>query len=258
MLAAGLERYDPIEAYRLDLMESERTNVQDKEAALSYVRNATAFEIMSPNDLERDFPAITNAVNHLNEPTETALPRLAELLKRHGKSVAGVMRKALDGRSPEDWPDGSLPNLFGDIQRSQVLFDRHIVYPELPEEVETGKLALAFDRKRRVLLINDRMEVRGKGYELLQRLADEHLRNLSLGKHPLDHETLSVGSLCDALNLDTEDAVRRIIMRTRGTLARKFTSAGLDPEQGSNLIENLPWHGYRLLPEKIVVLLVSN
>ena len=256
ILSAGLERHDPAEAYRLELMEGERTRVQDKEAALSYVRNAARFEVMSATDLEREFPAIATAVSHLDEPVEAALPRLAGLLKRHGKSVADVMRKALDGRSAENWPDGSLPNLFGDLQRGQVLSDPNVEHSRVPIEVE--KLNLALDRTRSILRINDRIEVRGKSYELLRHLADEHLRNLSLGVHPFDHETLTAGALCGALNLETEEAVRRRVMNTRNLLARKFASAGLDPEQGRELIENLPWLGYRLVPDRVVVLMKSD
>lgn len=40
ILGAGLEQFDPAEAYRVDLMTGERKRVIDKEVALSYVRAA--------------------------------------------------------------------------------------------------------------------------------------------------------------------------------------------------------------------------
>ncbi len=73
MLAAGLKEFDPDVDYRTDLMKGVRTKVQDKEVALSYVRNALGFEAITPLDLEQHFPEILSAVRHLNAPAPTAL-----------------------------------------------------------------------------------------------------------------------------------------------------------------------------------------
>ncbi len=48
MLAAGLKEFDPDVDYRTDWMKGVRTKVQDKEVALSYVRNALGFEAITP------------------------------------------------------------------------------------------------------------------------------------------------------------------------------------------------------------------
>ena len=68
VLAAKLEQYDPEEAYRVDLIAGRRSSVRDKEIALSYVRMALGFEVMTPVELERRFSEIVNAVDHLGEP----------------------------------------------------------------------------------------------------------------------------------------------------------------------------------------------
>jgi hypothetical protein len=98
VLAAGLDAQDPGEAYRCDLMEGARSTAQDKEFAMSYLRNALFFETAAPEDLVRRFPTILAAVTHTGEPTATSLPRLAEMLVRHGQSVSGAMRSVLEGR----------------------------------------------------------------------------------------------------------------------------------------------------------------
>ena len=95
ILAAGLEAHDPNEAYRLDLMTGTRERVQDKEVALSYVRKAIGYEFLTGNDLLTCCPTILDAVNCLGDPPEAALKRIAALLRRHGHSVAGVMRENL-------------------------------------------------------------------------------------------------------------------------------------------------------------------
>ncbi len=50
ILAAGLERFDPADSYAVDLLTGRRDRVQHREIALSYVRNALAFEVMEPAD----------------------------------------------------------------------------------------------------------------------------------------------------------------------------------------------------------------
>ena len=99
ILSAGLERYDPAEAYKVDLLEDVRTGVVDREVALSYLRNAQAFEHMHPSDLERLFPPVASAVGSVGHPPETALDLITKLLNRHGKGVAGVIRAATEKKS---------------------------------------------------------------------------------------------------------------------------------------------------------------
>ena len=121
VLASGMARHDPGEAYAKDLLEAPRDAVVDRELSMSYLRNALAFEVMAPQDLEARFPDVLSAVSHLQLSPDVALSRISELLKRHGAAVSGAMREALKVRTAEDYPEGSLPRLFGDIQRAQAL-----------------------------------------------------------------------------------------------------------------------------------------
>lgn len=253
ILAAGLESQDPAEAYRVELMNGVRKAVQDKEAALSYVRNAMGFEAMTPSDLEGRFPPILDAVEHLDEPTETALSRLTDLLRRHGSAVAGVMRKSLEGKRPDQFPKDSLPFLYGDLQRETFFIShRQPIMDPIPEQ-DLGKLTLAFDERRKRLTINDAIEVKGADYGLLLHLAKEHLRAAGLGLDPLDYPLITARKLARALQLESEEAVRRRVMRARSTLAKYATSAGLYPQRAKELVENLPSRGYRLAPEMVIV-----
>jgi 7-cyano-7-deazaguanine synthase in queuosine biosynthesis len=95
VLAAGLQRFDPEEAYKVDLMEGARDSVVDREIALSFLRNAQAFEHMTPTELVQVFPAVLDAVGHLGHPPEATLELIARLLQRHGTGVADVMRETL-------------------------------------------------------------------------------------------------------------------------------------------------------------------
>ena len=116
MLSIGPERFDPKDAYRVDLMLDARPNGIDREMALSYVRNAVLLENATPDALIRNFPVVLDAVNHLDNPQDTALSMIADLLNRHGKAVTSVMRQTLESKSPGEFPEQSLPRLYGEMQ----------------------------------------------------------------------------------------------------------------------------------------------
>lgn len=253
MLAAGLEAVDPAEAYRVDLMKGVRTAVQDKEVALSYMRNAHGYEFITPVELEQHFPEVLRAVEYLNGPSDTAMSRVTDLLKRHGISVTSVMRNTMKNKSPDQFPENSLPNLYGDSQRSVAFSGSAIVLTERIDESQTQALELIFDRKRKSVVIDNAIDLGGATYHLLLVLADEHLSAAGKGLAPLDYPPMYAGQLCEVLGLETEEAVRRRISRARSTLGNKFTSAGKDANLGKDLIENLPGKGYRLAPDKVVV-----
>ncbi len=251
MLAAGLAGHDPEEAYRLDLMTSPRERVQDKEVALSYVRSAFAYEAINETELVAQFPAILHAVESLGEPPDTALRRIVDLLKRHGSSVATAMRDAMSSTSLEPAPIDSLLDLYGAAQRRQ-LFPTTPVAPK-PQEEPEQVFDIVIDKKRKVLWINDTVEVTGAGFNLLNMLAVAFLRGAGQGLDPLDFPTLGAGKLAVGAGLQDEAAVRQGVSRTRTLLGAKFESAGLDPEDGKILIENIPWSGYRLRPDRVRV-----
>ena len=255
VIAAKLEAQDPEEAYRRDVLHDARLSVQDKEIALSYLRNALFFETMAPVELERRFPAILGAVEHVGEPAGTSLPRLTDLLARHGRSVTGVIRAAFEGRRPDQFPEDSLPWMFGEIQRGVATADGSdsAVIPMASAASEPARIELAFDRARGKLLIDGAIEIGGVDGALLLLLADAHLGGVGQGLDPLDQPTVNSAKLCDALRLADEGAVRKRINRARGQLGRKFESAGRDPDHARQIIENIPWHGYRLDHERVTV-----
>ncbi len=251
MLAAGLAAHDPKEAYRFDLMTSPRERVQDREVALSYVRSAVAYEAMDEVELVSRYPAILNAVDSLGDPPDTALRRIVELLKRHGSSVATVMRSEMSTQRVEPFPANSLPDLYGITQRSQLFAPQPITAEPHIETKETFELVI--DKKRKVLQINDAILMKGAGFCLLSVLAAEFLKGAGQGLDLLDYPTLGASKIATCVGLQDEAAVRQSVSRTRTLLGAKFASAGFDPEDGKDLIENLPWKGYRLRPDRVRV-----
>lgn len=253
LLSAGMERFDPGEAYRMSLMDDPRHGAIDREIALSYLRNALAFEHMRPTDLECAFPAVLDAVNHLDKPATTAIEMIASLLNRHGAGVARVMRQTLSNNVGESFPQGSLPRLFGDVQRPVIL--PTVQTPAtLPMAGEQETLVMQIGKSDGAVSFDPAVALRSRATAaLLTVLAEEWLAGAGEGLPPLDYPLIRAQDLAQRLGLGGEEAVRRRVNRARKQLEAAFDSAGLDPDLGGRLIENLPWHGYRLTPDMVTV-----
>jgi 7-cyano-7-deazaguanine synthase in queuosine biosynthesis len=251
VLAAGLARYDPAEAYRVDLLDGARSGVVDREIALSYLRNAQAFEHMTKEDLERHFPAVLDAVNHLQQPPDTALSMIRDLLARHGSGVAGAMRAITRQRSPDDFPENSLPRLYGEVQR-QVLLPAVDAAPSHHSDLDVLKVEID-GAERRVTIGSHVTFHRNATADLLIVLAEEWLSGAGQGLDPLDFPLIKTTDLAQRLKVADDEAVRRRVLNARRLLKQRFASAGLDPDMGAGMIENIPWQGYRLSPDRVSV-----
>ena len=253
MLAAGLQAWDAAEAYKIDLMTGERTQATDREIALSYVRNAGFFERATSDAIVREFPAVVDAVSHLGEPAAMALRKITALLQRHGAAVSRVMRREMEARAINDWPSSSLPRLYAEYEAARLSGAALDVTPVASLPVES-KVVLTFDSSKQRAILADHVEIRpGATHKLLWALAERHLEASGRGLDPLDYPATSVQELTDILGYAEEGNVRQRVKRSRTELTREFETAGLDMDIGSNIIENVLGHGYRLNPEMIEV-----
>ncbi len=253
ILSKGLEHLDSEEAYRVDLIRDARPNITDREMALSYVRNAQFFEHTVPEQLTQHFPIILEAVNYLDNPPGTALSTLTRLLNRHGNAVMSVMRKASGAQSPLDFPEQSLPRLFGSLQSSVGLATLPVAsVGDDPEPLKP--VTIEIDQTTELIVVDERLEFRKNAtFDLLMVLAEEWLRSIGKGLDPMDYPCIQSGELAKKLGVASDETVRRRVQTARRTLAKGFESAGLSVDKPEELIENLPWHGYRLAPDRVIV-----
>ena len=256
MFAAGLERYDPEEAYKVDLMDGLRENAVDREIALSYVRSAVAYENLSYTQLEQNHPEISRAVAHLDEPEETSLKRLTALLRRHGTGVAGVLHKTLETRPIDEFEEHTLPRMFGEIKSKRLIGNLENASETPITESDPEMFKMNFEAAGKKLVINGVIEITARATcDLLFALAKDHLRGAGQGLDFEDYPMLTAYELANALGLADDSNVRRRISRSRGFLRQTFDSAGYSHEDADALIETLPRFGYRLAPERVKVLI---
>ncbi len=253
ILAAGLSKFDPEEAYRVALMKDSREGAVDRETALSFVRNAHAFEHMTPPELERLFPAVLDAVNYLDQPPETTLSMITDLLRRHGTGVSNVMRQTLANETVETFADNSLPRLYGDAQR-QVVLPAVRSEPVNQTSEQAQALLIEIDEPRCIVVLDRKIEIaRNVTADLLIELSKSWLTGAGKGLPPLDFPLLQATRLADRFGLDGEEAVRRRVLNARNLLTRRLVSCGFEASLGKDIIENIPWRGYRLAPDRVVV-----
>jgi len=134
----------------------------------------------------------------------------------------------------EPFPANSLPDLYGSAQRDQLFAPLPIT--EKPHIETKEGFEMVIDKRRKVLRINDAIQMNGSGFNLLSVLAAEFLKGAGQGLEPLDYPTLDVSKLATRTGLHDEAAVRQSVSRTRTLLGRKFASAGFDPQDGRDLI----------------------
>jgi hypothetical protein len=146
-----------------------------------------------------------------------------------------------------------LPRLYGDVQSA-------ISLPSVaPERSETGEsqltpLTIEFDEERTAVTIEGRVELaRNAPSELMILLAKRWLAAAGQGLEPLDYPYIDADTMARELGIDGGAAVRQRINRARILLVDRFRSAGLDVSGAKVLIENNPWHGYRLAPDRVIV-----
>jgi hypothetical protein len=243
VFAAGCGRHDPGEMYDVDLLGGERLGA-DRELALAYVRNARAWRSMTPEVLIRRHPEVTRALDGLEIEPGQGAKSVAKLCARHGQAVTAVMeqalRDALEHRSPD-----CLVALYAAAD--------HAVPPpvEAPAPAPArDRLLVEIDAARKAARLGGRHLLRGASFAALAPLAEEHLKSLGTGCAPEDFALLTARRLLDLWGMADESSVRRRIKALRGD----FESAGAeDPE----IVENLPWQGYRLKPEAVTVRRVS-
>lgn len=243
VLAAGCARDDPAEMYAVDLLSGDRLGA-DRELALAYVRNARAWRSMTSEILVRHHPEFTRALAGLDiEPSQGA-KSIAGLCARHGQAVTTIMENALR-EAPEDRSAQSLVALYAAADHAP----RPAVDPPAPTPA-CDRLLVEIDTARKAARLGGCVLLRGVGFEALSPLAEANLESLGAGRAPEDFALMKAARLLEIWKMADESSVRRRIQMLR----RSFASAGAeDPE----IIENLPWYGYRLKPEAVTVRRVS-
>lgn len=258
-LAAGLEDEDPAEAYAVDPLEGPREKAPQREMALGYVRNARAYASISDEEFLASFGELQRAARGLDLPAGAAMERLVNLHRKHGRAVSRVLAQRLAAvagsrRDPAD-PDSLVMmagrDVFAGGAGEEAAAAVAVVgKTDAPPPPVMRTLTLGADG--RSAMIAGLGSVKGSSAEVLHRLATDHLLAVGDGLAPEDHPFVPSRRLAADWNI-SEEGVRRRVLRLRNEIAALPLGAGAAAPDAQEIVESIPWQGYRLAPDTVRV-----
>ncbi|MEL7469613.1 MAG: 7-cyano-7-deazaguanine synthase [Pseudomonadota bacterium] len=255
MLAAGLAHEDPVVDYKTDLLAEPITDTQDRELALAYVRAARRYRELDERSFLVNFPEVTRAMDALGQDRKAGLQRLLALHNRHGTGISeivdGMLADRLAPKGTATLEDDTLLTLIGQERfapRQPLLMDTHEQVPVVHSKPDLIVVKLIDAPRGTRVEIEGLGDFTGAAAEVLMTLAEQFLAARGGGLAPEDHPLMKGGKLAEAWDLESEEGVRKRIQSVRSLIAKRAKSAGQSPPDPKAIVENLPWHGYRLNP----------
>lgn len=88
IIAAGVEALDPITQYRSDVFLTSLSKDEDKMMAATYLERANSFKLIRNElDLVKAYPAVLDAIPHLDGNAAQATAKILDLYRRHANEV---------------------------------------------------------------------------------------------------------------------------------------------------------------------------
>jgi hypothetical protein len=263
VLAAGQEHEDPAEAYKVDLFTGERPAGPDREMALAYVRSASEVNKMADVAFFSRYGEASRAVGFFAEPAGIAAERIFHLHRRHAAAICTVFDRVASAHVAA-LREGSLPSsCLLSLVVGQRAGDADIGYPKRGEPVVQTipthqEIRMAIDADHRRVVLNRWGQLKGVGAELLIYLAVPHQQAMSHGRAPENYPFMPTAHLLKGLGVENAETLRRRVLRCRNEVERLACAAGDAAPSIDALIENDQWHGYRLNPDVVRIVAITE
>ena len=261
VLAASQDHEDPAEAYKVDLFTDKRPAGPDREIALGYVRSASMVNRMEDTAFFARYGEASRVVDYFGESADAVAERILELHRQHAAGVCRVFDEAISAHVSA-LREGKLA---ADCLLSLVVGQHGAAdsYPHPSEE--SGEIAaidteirIAVDETGKRIVFDHWGEIKGVGAELLMALAEPFRVAAHEERAPQNYPFTQSGELRRQTNCDDEETFRRRVMRCREQIKTLAQNAG-DPLPTTHaVIENLPRHGYRLNPDQVRIVALSE
>ena len=261
VLAAGQDHEDPAEAYKVDLFEGERRSGQDREMALAYVRSASEINRMADVAFFARYGEASRAVGYFPEAADTVAGRIFDLHRRHASAVCSVFDAAVSSHAAA-FREGTLPST---CLLSLVAGRRagDSAYPVESRAIERLVLAgldirMAIDEDHKRVIFDRWGEIKGVSAGLMIALAEPFKQAKRNELSPERYPFTKTVNLLRQTNCPNEETFRRRVLRCRDKITELAKKAGDPPPSIDAVIENSQWHGYRLNPDRIRVVAITE
>ena len=260
VLAASQEHKDPAEAYEVDLFLGARPAGPDQEMALAFVRSASAVNQMADVAFFAHYGEASRIVGFFPEAADTVAGRILDLYRRHASAVCRVFEGAISSHA------GALlqGNLPADCLLNLIVSQRdgESAYPERSGAFEHAvtigaNIRMAIDDERKRVVFDPWGEISGVGAELVIALAEPFRRALREELSPEHYPFIETSKLMREINCNAE-TLRRRVLRCRNKIKQLATNAADPPPSIESVIENIPWRGYRLNPDRVRILALTE
>ena len=261
VLAAKQGDTDPAEAYKVDLFEGARPAGPDRELALAYVRSAAKIERMSDVAFFEEYGETSRIVGYFPERADTVAGRIFDLHQRHATTVGRVFDQAIREHA-EALRHGDLP----EDSLIPLVVDRHagstydVGSDRLREPVSAGQgwIWLSIDEERERIVFHGWGEVKGVRADLITALAVPFRQAIREERPPERYPYMKTQELCRETACREDETLRRRVLRCREQIKKLAEAAGDPPPSIDAVIENNQWHGYRLNPDRVRVVALTE
>jgi hypothetical protein len=261
VLAAGQEDEDPADAYEVDLLLGERRVGPDREMALSFVRSASAINRMTNIAFFMHYGETSRIVGFFQEPSDNVAERIFALYTRHAAAVCRVFDRAITANASK-LREGSLhaESLLSLIVGQRGEEGGYRPPSSAPEQTVSApsEIRMAVDEHGKHVVFDDWGKIRGVGAELIIALAQPFRQAMRDELAPEHYPFTSTATLQGKVNCQNQESLRRRVLRCRNEIEKLAKNAGAPSPMPDAVIENLQWHGYRLNPDRIRIVAISE
>jgi hypothetical protein len=260
-IAAGQEDEDPAEAYKVDLFCGPRPAGVDREMALAYVRSASKIRQLDDVAFFAQHGEISRVVGYFNESANSAAGRILDLYRRHASAVCQAFDRAIATHAGA-LREGSLPAdclLLLVVGRQGAASKYCSPTREVGDAAAAGGLIrMAIDEAGDRVVFDRWGSITGVSARLLIVLAEPFRAAAREERAPENYPFTSSRDLKYRTTCDSDETLRRRILRCRNAITKKASDAGDSAPSIDGVIENRQWQGYRLNPDRVRIVALSE
>jgi hypothetical protein len=261
VLAAGQEAEDPADAYQVDLLLGEREGGPDREMALAFVRSASAINRMTDVAFFSHYGETSRIVGFFPEPSATVAERILGLYRRHAAAVCRVFDQAIVTNASK-MREGSLhaASLLSLVVGHPGEGDVYHVPRSVPAPtaVAASEIRMAIDEDGKRVVFEAWGEIQGVSAKLIIVLSRPFRQAMRDELAPEHYPFTNTAVLQREINCQSQATLRRRVLRCRNQIEKLAKNACNPSPLPEAVIENLQWHGYRLNPDQIRIVAISE
>ena len=229
--------------------------------ALAYVRSVSRIQQLEDVAFFARYGEVSRIVDYFAEPADAVAERILDLHRRHAAAACRVFDEAISAHASA-FREGSLA---ADCLLCLVV-GQHGTADAYPHRSEESGAISAIDTKIRITVdeagkrvVFDRWgEIKGVSAQLLMTLAEPFRGATHDERAPENYPFINSRDLQRQTKCHNEETFRRACPALSEKIEKLALNVGDAPLSTSAVIENNPWHGYRLNPDRVRIVALSD